>query len=133
MELLGKWKLKGIYLPSESGMSLITRENATGNTLAAFEAAAKLVIEFSADGSMDLIAKSEGEVASFAKREGYSVRDDGYCVTHTARWEERDGRIFYDNGKRGTLFAAGDPFVELHFTEDGCMLYNFGMCIYEHE
>ncbi len=133
MELLGRWKLKGMYLPSENGMALTTRENAKGEMLAAFDAVAKLLLEFCEDGSMNLIAKSEGEVAALAKHEGYPVRDDGYCVTHTARWENRDGRIFYDNGDRGSLLASRDPFVELQFTEDGCMLYNFGMCIYEHE
>lgn len=128
MDIIGRWKLKGIYLPSESGMTLTTRENATGEELAAFDAAAKLELEFCEDGSMNLIALSDDEVTAFADREGCPIRDDGYCVTHTSRWEERDGKIFYDGGKKGSLFAAKDPFVELPFTADGCILFNYFLC-----
>lgn len=128
MEILGKWKLKGMYLPSENGMTLTTRENATGDTLAAFDAAAKLELEFCEDGSMNLIALPDDEVTAFAKREDCRIRDDGYYVMHTARWENRDGRIFCDNGNRGSLFANKDPFVELPFTEDGCILYSYFLC-----
>lgn len=114
-----------MYLPSDDGMTLVTRENAAGDMLAAFDAAAKLELEFREDGSMNLIALADGEVTDFAKREGCAVRDDGYCVTFTTRWEERDGRIFYDGSKQGGLFAARDPFVELQFTDDGCIWLNF--------
>lgn len=79
-----------------------------------------------------MIQKVDGELAEQAKAEGMEIRDDGYVVAFSAKWEDRNGAIYYDTGAEGTILDEEiDPFDPLKVNEEGCIWYNYGMCLYE--
>lgn len=132
MNFIGKWKLKGMNVPTENGMVLYTRDTIPEEFKETYEEAAACELEFLEDGTYNMIQKVEGELAEQAKAEGMEIRDDGYVVALTAKWEDRDGTIYYDTGAEGTILDEEiDPFEPLEINEDGCLLYNYGMCLYE--
>lgn len=132
MDIIGKWKLKGMNVPTENGMVLYTAENIPDEFKETFEETSLTVLEFLEGGVYNMIQKVEGELVEAAKAEGMEVRDDGYAVVLSATWEDRDGTVYYDTGAEGTILDEEiDPFEPLQFTEDGCMLCNYGMCLYE--
>lgn len=132
MNIIGKWKLKGMNIPTESGMTLYTKENIPEDFKDTYEEAEIMELEFLADGTYNVMQKAEGELAAEAIEEGMEIREDGYVVAFSAKWEDRDGTIYYDSGAEGTILDEEvDPFLPLEVTEDGCIWYNYGMCLYE--
>lgn len=131
MEFIGKWKLKGINMPTENGMQFMTRETAPEEALDVFDEGEQMLLEFCEDGTYHMIAEAVGELAETAEAEGYPIREDGFIVVSTATWENRDGKIFYDSQAEGTIGDQEiDPFVELTCTDDGCIVFNF-LYVYE--
>lgn len=132
MNIIGKWKLKGMNIPTENGMTLYTKENIPEDFKDTYEEAEIMELEFLEDGTYNVMQKVEGELAAQAIEEGMEIREDGYVVAFTAKWEDRDGTIYYDSGAEGTILDEEvDPFLPLEVTEDGCIWYNYGMCLYE--
>lgn len=133
MNILGKWTLKGIKVPAENGMTYYHKNEVPEEYQEGLAEAAATDLEFLEDGTYNMIQKAEGELAEIAKAEGYEIREDGYVVALTAKWEDRDGVIYYDTGAEGTVLDEEiDPFMPLEFDEDGCMWFNYGMLLYEH-
>lgn len=67
-----------------------------------------------------------------AAKQGVEVREDGYAAVESTTWKEADGKFYYDTGIQGeTLGEPVDPFVEISVTEDGCLLYSYGMILLE--
>lgn len=131
MDFIGKWKFKGINMPTENGVRFFTRENAPDDMSDVFDEGEQMLLEFCEDGTYNMIVEAVGEVAESAEAEGYTIREDGYAVVISAKWEDRDGKIFYDSLAEGTIGDEEiDPFVELTFNEDGNIVYNF-IYVYE--
>lgn len=132
MNVIGKWKLKGINMPTENGIVTYTAENMTDEYAEVFNESKDMILEFLEDGTLNSIIEAVGKYLEMAKEEGIEPREDGYLVVSTVKWEDRNGKIFYDCGAEGTILDEKiDPFIELSFTEDGCILYNFNMLLYE--
>lgn len=132
MNIIGKWKLKGMNIPTENGMVFCTKENIPEEYSDTYTEAESMELAFLEDGTYNVIQKVEGELAEQAKAEGMEIRPDGYAVALSATWEDRNGTIYYDCGAEGTILDEEiDPFLPLEFTEDGCIWYNYGMCLYE--
>lgn len=131
MDFIGKWKFKGINMPTPDGTKFFTRETATEDMSDIFDEGEQMLLEFCEDGTYNMIVEAVGEIAETAAEEGYLIREDGYAVVDTAKWEDRDGTIFYDSQAEGTIGDEEiDPFVELTFTEEGDLVYNF-LYVYE--
>lgn len=132
MNIIGKWTLKGIQVPTESGMTYYSKADVPEEYQEGLAEAAATDLEFLEDGTYNMIQKVEGELAEQAREEGMEVREDGYVVAFTAKWEDRDGTIFYDTGAEGEILDEEvDPFMPLEFDENGCMWFNYGMLLYE--
>lgn len=131
-DFLGKWKLKGINIPTENGFEFYTKDTLPEEYTENYDEANQFLLEFLEDGTFNVIAEAVGEYAQMAKDEGIEIREDGFIVVLPATWENRDGVVYYDTGAEGEIMDEEvDPFVPLEFTDDGCILYNFGMCVYE--
>ena len=132
MNIIGKWKLKGMNVPTADGMVFYTKETVPEEFKEAFEETALTELEFLENGTYNMIQKVEGELAEQAKAEGMEIRDDGYVVALSATWEDRNGTVYYDTGAEGTILDEEiDPFEPLQFNEEGYLIYNYGMCLYE--
>ncbi len=132
MNIIGKWKLKSIYAPTDEGLKLYTAEDIPEEFAYMFEENKDMLLEFSEDGTLNTVVKAEGDYLEMAKAEGVEIRDDGYIVAFSTRWEEHDGKYRYDSGFEGEILDEDvDPFVDIDVTDDGCIIYNCGMCIYE--
>lgn len=132
MNIVGKWKLKGLNIPTADGAELYTVDNYPEEYEDIFNENKDMVLEFCADGTYNMIMEAVGEIAETAEAEGYPIREDGYVVVDSATWEDRDGTIFYDSQAEGTILDEEiDPFIELGITEDGCILFNYGMMLFE--
>lgn len=97
MDFIGKWKFKGINMPTPDGTKFFTRETATEDMSEIFDEGEQMLLEFCEDGTYNMIVEAVGEIAETAAEEGYLIREDGYAVVDTAKWEDRDGTIFYDS------------------------------------
>lgn len=132
MNIIGKWKLKGINIPTENGFEFFTEDNFPEEFKDVFDENKDMILEFLEDGTLNTIVEAVGSYLDMAAEEGIEPRSDGYIVAFSSRWEDRDGKIFYDSEAEGTILdEAVDPFVEIDVTEDGCIWYNFGMALYE--
>lgn len=132
MNIIGKWKLKGMNLPTADGTVLYTKDNIPDELKDSFEETALTVFEFLEDGTYNMLQRVEGELLEQARAENMEISDDGYAVALTAKWEDRNGTVYYDTGAEGTVLdEAVDPFVAIDVTDDGCIVLNFGMLIYE--
>lgn len=132
MDIIGKWKFKGMNVPTEDGMVFYNKEDIPEDFADVRANAEAFDLEFLADGTYNMIGKAEGELAEQAEEEGMEIREDGYVVAFSAKWEDRNGDIYYDCGAEGTILDEEvDPFIKLEVNEDGNIWYNYGMCLYE--
>lgn len=132
MSIIGKWKLKGIRMPSEDGFASYTAANIPDEYLDVFQENKDMLLEFLADGTLNTIVEATGPYLDMAAEAGIAPRDDGYIVAYSTQWEDRAGKIYYNSEVEGEILdEAVDPFVEIGITEDGCILYNYGMFLYE--
>ena len=132
MNFLGKWQLKGVNIPTADGMKYYDKADVPEEFIDVLAEAEPTVLEFLEDGTYNIILKAEGEIAEAAIAEGAEIREDGYIVELSAKWEDRNGIIYYDSGAEGTILDEEiDPFMPLEFNEDGCMWFNYGMLLYE--
>lgn len=133
MNIIGKWKLKGMNVPTENGRELYSIDNVPEEYADILDEVKDMILEFCEDGTYNVLLKAESELAEQAEGEGMEIRPDGYVVNLSATWEDRNGTIYYDCGAEGTILDEKvDPFLPLEVTEDGCIWYNYGMCLYEH-
>lgn len=132
MDFIGKWKLKGIHIPTENGLVLYTVDNIPDGHIDIFNENKDMLLEFLEDGTLNNIVEAVGPYLEMAAESGVEPRDDGYIVAFSTQWEDRNGTIYYNSEIEGTILdEAVDPFVEIGVTEDGCILYNYGMFLYE--
>lgn len=132
MNIIGKWKLKGINIPTANGPVLYTVDNFPEEYADIFNENKDIILEFCENGILNTIVEATEPYLAMAAEEGFEQRQDGFFVIDTQKWENRDGKIFYDSQAEGEILGEDiDPFVEIDVTEDGCIWFNFGMALYE--
>lgn len=133
MDIIGRWALKALNVPSADGLVTYTRDNVPADFVDTFEESAKMLLEFTADGQLNTVMAVDDELREMAAAEGMEIPEGAeYFPVMSTTWEERDGKLFYVADVEGEIMGeAIDPNVELTFTEDGCLLYNYGLATYE--
>ncbi len=133
MDIIGRWALKALNVPSADGLVTYTRDNVPADFVDTFEESAKMLLEFTPDGQLNTIMAVDDELREMAAAEGMEIPEGAeYFPVMSTTWEERDGKLFYVADVEGEIMGeAIDPNVELTFTDDGCLLYNYGLATYE--
>lgn len=132
MNIVGKWKLKGLNIPTADGAELYTVDNYPEEYAEIFDENKDMILEFCEDGTLNTVVKADGQYLEMAAEEGLEPREDGFIVVDSVKWEDRDGTIFYDSQAEGEILGeAVDPFTEIDVTEDGCIWFNYGIALYE--
>ena len=100
-----------------------------------FEGSAELMqyrTEFAEDGVLNTLMFVPEDKRGEAAKHGVVVREDGYAAVESTVWKEENGKIYYDTKIDGEVFGEKvDSFAEIPVTEDGCLLYSYGMILLE--
>ena len=102
MDIRGIWKVKEVRVPTPDGTKVFTPDN------------------------------PPEEMREEAAKHGAVVREDGYAAVESTVWKEENGKIYYDTKIEGEVLGEKvDSFAEIPVTEDGCLLYSYGMILLE--
>lgn len=133
MNIIGKWKVKELLLPTSNGMVSYTSDNPPEGDIA--EEAVMLlnnIIEFTEDGMMNTLMRVPEDKIELAKSQGAVIDEDGYAAIEQTTWKEQDGKFFYDTNVKGEVMGVEvDPFSEIPITEEGCLVISYGTMILE--
>lgn len=133
MDIRGTWKVKEIRVPTPDGVKVFTPDNPPQEER--FEGSAELMnyrTEFAEDGMLNTLMFVPEEMRQEAAKQGVEVREDGYAAVESTVWKEENGKIYYDTKIEGEVLGEKvDSFAEIPVTEDGCLLYSYGMILLE--
>lgn len=133
MDIRGIWKVKEIRVPTPDGVKVFTPDNPPQEER--FEGSAELMgyqTEFAEDGVLNTLMFVPEEMRQEAAKQGVEVREDGYAAIESTVWKEENGKIYYDTKIEGEVLGEKvDSFAEIPVTEDGCLLYSYGMILLE--
>lgn len=133
MDIRGIWKVKEVRVPTPDGEKVFTPDNPP--TDERFEGSAQLMqyrTEFAEDGVLNTLMFVPEDKRGEAAKHGVVVREDGYASVESTVWKEENGKIYYDTKIDGEVFGEKvDSFAEIPVTEDGCLLYSYGMILLE--
>ena len=133
MDIRGIWKVKEIRVPTPDGVKVFTPDNPPQEER--FEGSAELMgyrTEFAEDGMLNTLMFVPEEMRQEAAKQGVEVREDGYAAVESTVWKEENGKIYYDTKIEGEVLGEkADSFAEIPVTEDGCLLYSYGMILLE--
>ena len=133
MDIRGVWKVKEIRVPTPDGERVFTPDNPP--TEERFEGSAELMqyrTEFAEDGTLNTLLFVPEEMREEAAKQGAVVRENGYASVESTTWKEADGKFYYDTKIEGEVLGEKvDSFAEIPVTEDGCLLYSYGMILLE--
>ena len=133
MDIRGIWKVKEIRVPTPDGVKVFTPDNPPQEER--FEGSAELMnyrTEFAEDGVLNTLMFVPEEMRQEAAKQGVEVREDGYAAVESTVWKEENGKIYYDTEIEGEVLGEkADSFAEIPVTEDGCLLYRYGMILLE--
>ena len=133
MDIRGTWKVKEIRVPTPDGVKVFTPDNPPQEER--FEGSAELMgyrTEFAEDGMLNTLMFVPEEMRQEAAKQGVEVREDGYAAIESTVWKEENGKIYYDTKIEGEVLGEKvDSFAEIPVTEDGCLLYSYGMILLE--
>ena len=133
MDIRGIWKVREVHVPTPEGEMVFTPDNPP--TDERFEGSAELMqyrTEFAEDGVLNTLMFVPEEMREEAAKHGAVVREDGYAAVESTAWKEEDGKFYYDTKIEGEVLGEKvDSFAEIPVTEDGYLLYSFGMIILE--
>lgn len=133
MDIRGIWKVKEIRVPTPDGVKVFTPDNPPQEER--FEGNAELMnyrTEFAEDGMLNTLMFVPEEMRQEAAKQGVEVREDGYAAVESTVWKEENGKIYYDTKIEGEVLGEkADSFAEIPVTEDGCLLYSYGMILLE--
>ena len=133
MDIRGIWKVKEIRVPTPDGERVFTPDDPP--TEERFEGSAQLMqcrTEFAEDGVLNTLMFVPEEMREEAAKHGAVVREDGYAAVESTAWKEENGKFYYDTKIEGEVLGEKvDSFAEIPVTEDGYLLYSFGMIILE--
>lgn len=133
MNIVGKWKIKELHIPTLEGTKVFTPETLPDTEeYEDYAKTASMIFEFTPDGKLLDLMKVPEEMLEAVKEEGMEILDDGYCILNSAAWKEKDGKFFMYTGIEGEFLGeAVDSFAEIKVTEDGCLLHNFDTLLLE--
>lgn len=133
MNIIGKWKVKELLIPTSNGMVSYTSDNPPEGEIA--EEAVMLlnnIIEFTEDGMMNTLMRVPEDKLELAKSQGAVIDEDGYAAIEQTTWKEQDGKFFYDTKVKGEVMGVEvDSFSEMPITEEGCLVISYGTMILE--
>lgn len=133
MDIRGIWKVREVHVPTPEGEMVFTPDNPPEDER--FEGSAELMkylTEFAEDGVLNTLMFVPEEMREEAAKHGAVVREDGYAAVESTAWKEENGKFYYDTKIEGEVLGEKvDSFAEIPVTEDGCLLYSFGMIILE--
>ena len=133
MDIRGIWKVREVHVPTPDGEKVFTPDNPP--TDERFEGSAELMnylTEFAEDGVLNTLMFVPEEMREEAAKHGAVVREDGYAAVESTAWKEENGKFYYDTKIEGEVLGEKvDSFAEIPVTEDGYLLYSFGMIILE--
>ena len=133
MDIRGIWKVMEIRVPTPDGVKVFTPDNPPQEER--FEGNAELMnyrTEFAEDGMLNTLMFVPEEMRQEAAKQGVEVREDGYAAVESTVWKEENGKIYYDTKIEGEVLGEkADSFAEIPVTEDGCLLYSYGMILLE--
>ena len=133
MDIRGIWKVKEVRVPTPDGEKVFTPDNPP--TDERFEGSAEMMqyrTEFAEDGVLNTLMFVPEDKRGEAAKHGVVVREDGYAAVKSTVWKEENGKIYYDTKIDGEVFGEKvDSFAEIPVTEDGCLLYSYGMILLE--
>lgn len=133
MDIRGIWKVREVHVPTPEGEMVFTPDNPPEDER--FEGSAELMkylTEFAEDGVLNTLMFVPEEMREEAAKHGAVVRKDGYAAVESTAWKEENGKFYYDTKIEGEVLGEKvDSFAEIPVTEDGCLLYSFGMIILE--
>lgn len=132
MDIIGKWKVKELRLPTPDGVKVFTPDTLPDSEdFEEFARLAHCLTEFASDGVVYTLMNVPEEFAEAARSEGVVFRD-GMGVVGTTAWKEQDGKFFYDTQIQGEVLGnAVDSFAEIKVDENGCLLYNMDTFLLE--
>ena len=133
MDIRGIWKVKEVRVPTPDGTKVFTPDNPPEDER--FESSAEFLqyrTEFAEGGVLNTLMFVPEEMREEAAKHGAVVREDGYAPIESTVWKETDGKFYYDTKIEGEVFGEKvDSFAEIPVTEDGCLLYSYGMILLE--
>lgn len=95
MDIIGKWKVKQLNIPTLDGVIQCTPDNMPeGEIFEEFAPMANAIFEFTPEGSLDMLLSFSAEELEDAAKHGERVRD-GYFVAESKPWKEVDGKFYY--------------------------------------
>ena len=133
MDIRGIWKVREVHVPTPEGEMVFTPDNPPEDER--FEGSAELMkylTEFAEDGVLNTLMFVPEEMREEAAKHGAVVREDGYAAVESTAWKEENGKFYYDTKIEGEVLGEKvDSFAEIPVTEDGCLLYSYGMILLE--
>ena len=133
MDIRGIWKVREVHVPTPEGERIFTPDNPPEEER--FESCIELMqcrTEFAEDGVLNTLMFVPEEMRQEAAKQGVEVREDGYAAIESTVWKEENGKIYYDTKIEGEVLGEKvDSFAEIPVTEDGCLLYSYGMILLE--
>ena len=133
MDIRGIWKVREVHVPTPEGERIITPDDPPEEER--FESCIEMMqcrTEFAEDGVLNTLMFVPEDKREEAAKHGVVVREDGYAAIESTVWKEENGKIYYDTKIEGEVFEEKvDSFAEIPVTEDGCLLYSYGMILLE--
>ena len=133
MDIRGIWKVKEVRVPTPDGTKVFTPDNPPEHER--FESSAEFLqyrMEFAEGGVLNTLMFVPEEMREEAAKHGAVVREDGYAPIESTVWKEENGKIYYDTKIEGEVLGEKvDSFAEIPVTEDGRLLYSYGMILLE--
>ena len=133
MDIRGIWKVREVHVPTPEGERIFTPDDPPEEER--FESCIEMMqcrTEFAEDGVLNTLMFVPEEMREEAAKHGAVVREDGYAPIESTTWKEVDGKFYYDTKVEGEVLGEKvDSFAEIPVTEDGCLLYSYGMVVLE--
>ena len=133
MDIRGIWKVKEVRVPTPDGTKVFTPDSPPEDER--FESSAEFLqyrMEFAEGGVLNTLMFVPEEMREEAAKHGAVVREDGYAPIESTVWKEENGKIYYDTKIEGEVLGEKvDSFAESPVTEDGRLLYSYGMILLE--
>ena len=133
MDIRGIWKVREVHVPTPEGERIFTPDNPPEEER--FESCIEMMqcrTEFAEDGVLNTLMFVPEDMREEAAKHGAVVREDGYTAIESTVWKEENGKIYYDTKIEGEVLGEKvDSFAEIPVTEDGCLLYSYGMVVLE--
>lgn len=133
MDIIGKWKIKELNIPTLDGVKTFTPETLPDDE--DFEDYKKMstqFFEFAPDGTLSTLMPIPEDMVEVAKEQGIEVRDGNIAVMDKTTWKENDGKFFFDSKIEGEFLGETvDSFMEIKVTPDGCLLHQFETLLLE--